>query len=65
MQQEAHLGEKQNFNEFHTAFAEVDTVFMQSKKTGRWWMQLPDKKIIAAAIMIIYLPVIMRFRKDG
>ena len=43
---EAVLNEKESFNEFHTAFAEVDTVFMQSKKTGRWWMQLPNKKII-------------------
>lgn len=43
---EARLNEKENFNQFHTAFAEVDTVFMQSKKTGRWWMQLPDKKLI-------------------
>ena len=47
--QEASLSEKHNFNEYHTAFAEVDTVFMQSKKTGRWWMQLPDKKIIACS----------------
>lgn len=44
--QEARLDEKQNFNEFHTAFAEIDTVFLQSKRTGRWWMQLPDKRII-------------------
>ena len=43
---ESELIEKQNFNEFHTAFAEVDTVFIQSKRTGRWWMQLPDKKMI-------------------
>ncbi len=47
--QEADLSEKQSFNEFHTAFAEVDTVFMQSKKTGRWWMQLPNKKMIACS----------------
>ena len=47
--QEAHLDDKQNFNEFHTAFAEVDTVFMQSKRTGRWWMQLPDKRMIACS----------------
>lgn len=40
------LSDKQNFNEYHTVFAEVDTVFIQSKKTGRWWMQLPDKKMI-------------------
>lgn len=47
--QEAQLNEKQNFNEYHTAFAEVDTVFMQSKRTGRWWMQLPNKKMIACS----------------
>ncbi|MEO5908839.1 MAG: formimidoylglutamase, partial [Ginsengibacter sp.] len=46
---ESLLNESQNFNEFHTVFAEVDTVFLQSKKTGRWWMQLPDKKMIACS----------------
>ncbi|MEO6135388.1 MAG: formimidoylglutamase, partial [Ginsengibacter sp.] len=44
--QEAGLDEKHHFNEYHTAFAEIDTVFVQSKKTGRWWMQLPNKKMI-------------------
>ena len=43
---EASLEDRDLFNEFHTAFAEVDTVFLQSKKTGRWWMQLPDKEFI-------------------
>jgi arginase family enzyme len=47
--QESALHERQNFTEFHTVFAEVDTVFLQSKKTGRWWMQLPDKKMIACS----------------
>jgi formiminoglutamase len=47
--QEAAFADKDNFNEFHTAFAEVDTVFLQSKKTGRWWMQLPDRQIIACS----------------
>jgi arginase family enzyme len=46
---EAELSERQNFNEYHTVFAEVDTVFLQSKKTGRWWMQLPNKKLIACS----------------
>jgi arginase family enzyme len=46
---ESLLNETENFNQFHTAFAEVDTVFLQSKKTGRWWMQLPDKKMIACS----------------
>ncbi len=44
--QEARLNEPAHFNEFHTVFAEVDTTFLQSKKTGRWWMQLPGKKMI-------------------
>lgn len=46
---EARMDEKDSFNEYHTAFAEVETVFLQSKKTGRWWMQLPDKKFIACS----------------
>jgi len=46
---EAVLDEKDSFYEYHTAFAEVETVFLQSKKTGRWWMQLPDKKFIACS----------------
>lgn len=46
---EASLDEKDSFNEYHMAFAEVDTTFLQSKKTGRWWMQLPDKKFIACS----------------
>ncbi len=46
---EATLDERDSFNEYHMAFAEVDTIFLQSKKTGRWWMQLPDKKFIACS----------------
>ena len=46
---EAKLDEKDNFNEYHMAFAEIETTFLQSKKTGRWWMQLPDKKFIACS----------------
>ena len=40
--QEARFDESHHFNEFHMAFAEMDTAFLQSKKTGRWWMQMPD-----------------------
>ncbi len=46
---EAMIDERDSFNEYHTALAEVDTVFLQSKKTGRWWMQLPDKQFIACS----------------
>lgn len=47
--QEPALNERALFNEFHTAFAEVDTVFLQSKRTNRWWMQMPDKSFIACS----------------
>jgi len=48
-QREASLNEKEYFVEYHTAFAEVETTFLQSKKTNRWWMQLPDQKYIACS----------------
>jgi hypothetical protein len=46
---EAPLSQIDSFNEYHTAFNEVDTVFLQSKKTGRWWMKLPNEKFIACS----------------
>lgn len=48
-QHEAHLDDRSSFNEFNTVCAEVDTVFLQSKRTGRWWMQLPDKSFTACS----------------
>lgn len=44
--QEAAIEDRDNFNEFYTSFTEVQSVFLQSKRTGRWWMQLPNKKFI-------------------
>ncbi len=46
---EAALEDRESFNEFHTLFSDVDTVFLQSKKSGRWWMQMPDKNFIACS----------------
>lgn len=46
---EATIKERDSFYEYNTAFAEVETVFLQSKKTGRWWMQLPDARFIACS----------------
>jgi arginase family enzyme len=46
---EASLTERDFFIEYRTAFAEVETTFLQSKKTQRWWMQLPDTKYIACS----------------
>jgi len=47
--QESDINDRNNFNEFHSSFTEVETVFLQSKKTGRWWMQLPNKRFIACS----------------
>lgn len=47
--QEAGFEDSDNFNEYHLAFTEVQTVFLQSKKTGRWWMKLPNDKYIACS----------------
>lgn len=47
--QEANLNETSAFNEFHTFFAEVDTLFLQSKRSNRWWMKLPNQKYIACS----------------
>lgn len=46
---EARLEDRDSFNEFHTTFSDADTVFLQSKKTGRWWMQLPEGNFIACS----------------
>lgn len=47
--QESSLQDKDNFYEFHISFSEVETVFLQSKRTGRWWMQLPNQNFIACS----------------
>ncbi len=44
--QEASIEDRDHFNEFHTSFTEVESTFLQNKRTGRWWMQLPNKKYI-------------------
>jgi hypothetical protein len=46
---EAALTDRDLFIEYRTAFAEVETTFLQSRKTHRWWMQLPDNKYIACS----------------
>jgi len=43
---ESSLDDRFNFNEFHLAFADMKTIFLQSKKTNRWWMQLPNEEFI-------------------
>jgi arginase family enzyme len=47
--QEAPLEQREYFNEFKLMFADFETSFLQSKKTRRWWMQLPDKTFVACS----------------
>lgn len=46
---EAPLQQREYFNEFKLMFADFETMFLQSKKTQRWWMQLPDKNFVACS----------------
>ena len=41
------LTDRHLFNEYSIVFGEMETVFLQSKRTNRWWMQMPDEKFIA------------------
>lgn len=43
---EAPLENKDMFIACHIAFAQVETTFIKSKKTGRWWMLMPDDKYV-------------------
>lgn len=47
--QEADMDNRSAFDEFTIAFAEIETVFLRSKRTGRWWMQLHDGKYVACS----------------
>ena len=46
---ESPLEQRENFNEFKLMFADFETMFLQSKKTQRWWMELPDKTFVACS----------------
>ncbi len=49
LKEEIAAGERENFNEYHLPVAGTDTLFLQHKKTGRWWMQLPGNRLIACS----------------
>lgn len=46
---ESKLEDRDDFNEYRLAFAEIQTTFLQSKRTGRWWMEIPDGKMVACS----------------
>lgn len=43
---EAPLEERDSYLEYNTSFNEVATLFLKSKRSGRWWMQMPDGHFI-------------------
>ncbi|HTN47386.1 MAG TPA: formimidoylglutamase [Flavipsychrobacter sp.] len=43
---EASLTDADSFVKFHVNFTETHTLFMKSKRTSRWWMELPDKSFV-------------------
>jgi formiminoglutamase len=43
---EASLDDGINYNTFHVNMMGQEVLFMQSKRTNRWWMQLPNKQLI-------------------
>lgn len=45
--QEASLRDRNEFLEFHVRFTANDTLFLKSRRTNRWWMELPDGKFCA------------------
>jgi arginase family enzyme len=48
-EQEADLDDPAGFLEFHVSFTDVETSFLKSRRTGRWWMQLPAGTYIPCA----------------
>lgn len=43
---EAALNDREEFLEYHVALTGNDTLFLKSKKTNRWWMQLPEGQLV-------------------
>lgn len=43
---EARISDREEFIEFHVSFTSNDTIFLKSKRTARWWMQLPNKSFV-------------------
>lgn len=47
--QEAAWGDQQAYTEYRLVFADIETIFWQSRLTERWWMQLPDGNTLACS----------------
>jgi arginase family enzyme len=58
--QEADISNRNEFDEFTIAFGEVETAFLRSKRTGRWWMQMHNGQYAACS----YLDYLTASRND-
>lgn len=45
-QKEASLENRTDFIEYHVSLTEFKTLFLKSRKTNRWWMQMPEGSFI-------------------
>lgn len=43
---EAKLTERDEFVIFNVVFSDIDTIFLKSKRTNRWWMKLPEGSFV-------------------
>lgn len=43
---EAKLTERDEFIIFNVVFSDIDTIFLKSKRTNRWWMKLPEGSFV-------------------
>jgi arginase family enzyme len=43
---EPELNDRTQFIEYHTCFSDINSLFLQSKRSGKWWMQLPNQQFI-------------------
>jgi formiminoglutamase len=46
---EAAIEDRDQFSEFHITSTSNDVMFLKSKRTARWWMQLPDGRFVPCA----------------
>lgn len=46
MKQEADFGDAHEFMEYNLSFTKENIRFLKSKRTNRWWMRMPDNKLL-------------------
>ncbi len=59
------VADRADFIEYQVALTGNDTLFLKSKKTNRWWMQLPDASFTPALITTICRLQQTRYRNAG